>query len=238
MRRFFASRIEDGLAYFPPEELAHLKKVLRMRPGDKVIVPEGRLEWVCELVENDGELYGRLLEQRGCDAEPKKRITLYLAYTKSDKLELCVQKAVELGVSKVCPFISSRCVKVPDAASAKKANDRMTRIAHEAVKQCGRSQDIEVSLPLSFEDLLIDIKNNDITVFAYEKSVAPLKKAFLAAGAMSIGLIIGPEGGFSDEEADAVIDAGGVSASLGTRILRAETAAIALMSIASYETGN
>lgn len=238
MRRFFADRVEDGFAYFSPEELAHIKKVLRMKQGDKMIVPEGRGEWICELVEKDGDIAARLIEFRGCDAEPKKHITLYMAYTKSDKLELCVQKAVELGIAEVCPFISSRCVKIPDAKSAEKANQRMSRIAHEAVKQCGRASDITVSMPISFKELLLRIAEEELCVFAFERSESPLKQIFGRNDQNNIGLIIGPEGGFSDEEAEQIEKAGAHTVSLGTRILRAETAAIALMAIASYETEN
>lgn len=238
MRRFFADRIEDGIAWFSAEELAHMKKVLRMKSGDKIIVPEGRGEWICELAEKDSGFVAELLEFRGCDAEPKKHITLYMAYTKSDKLELCVQKAVELGISEVCPFFSSRCVKVPDLKSAEKANQRMTRIAHEAIKQCGRASDICVSMPINFRELLSRIKNEDLCVFAYERSDEPLKQLFFNNNVQKIGLIIGPEGGFTDEEAAQIGEAGAKTVSLGTRILRAETAAIALMAIASYEMEN
>ena len=238
MRRFFAHHITDGFAFFDEAELAHIKKVLRMKAGEAVIVPEGRGEWVCELCEKDGELAARLIERRGCDAEPKKEITLYLAYTKSDKMELCVQKAVELGAARICPFFSSRCVKLPDAKSAEKGNIRFSRIAHEAVKQCGRAQDIEISMPLSFDGLLKRIAEEELSVFAFERSDAPLKNCLCGSDAGRIGLIIGPEGGFSDEEAERIQKSGAVSVSLGTRILRAETAAVALMAIVSYETEN
>ena len=239
MRRFFAVRIEDGIAHFSRDELLHMKKVLRMKTGDKIIVPEGRGEWLCELCERDGELFARLLERRGCDAEPHKQITLYLAYTKSDKMEISVQKAVELGVSAVCPFICARCVRVPDEQSAAKANWRMARIAHEAVKQCGRASDVKVDMPVSFETLLNKIQQQDLCVFAYEKSNVALKTVFQETGeATRVGLIVGPEGGFTDEEAQKIAQTGARTVSLGTRILRAETAAIALMAIASYEMEN
>ena len=150
MRRFFADRIEDGIAYFSDQESRHISRVLRMASGDKIIVPEGRGEWVCELLDVSSErCTARTLEFRGCDAEPKKNLTLYMAYTKSDKMDLVVQKAVELGASAFCPFISSRCVKVPDEKSALKANERFSRIAFEAVKQCGRAGKIDVKMPIS-----------------------------------------------------------------------------------------
>ncbi len=234
MRRFFADRIEDGIAHFGEEEAVHINRVLRMKPGETLIVPEGRGEWLCELME-DGRT-ARLMERRGCCAEPTRSITLYAAYTKADKLELCTQKAVELGMSRVVPFISSRCVRVPDEKSAAKAHERLVRIAHEAVKQCGRAADAEIGGVIDFDGLIERIAKHSLSVFAYENADAPLK-GVLGTEKDDIALIIGPEGGFTESEAERIRAAGAVTVSLGTRILRAETAAIALMAIAAYETG-
>lgn len=237
MRRFFPERIEDGIAYFSAEESRHMAKVLRMQPQDKIIVPEGRGEWVCELakVSVDG-CTAKTLTYGGCNAEPKKKLTLYMAYTKSDKMELCVQKAVELGVSSFVPFISSRCVKIPDDAGAKKANARFKRIAFEAVKQCGRANEAEILLPISFEELLKSVSEHELTLFAYEASEGSLKDCFNSK-ADDYALVIGPEGGFTPYEAEQITKAGAKNVSLGTRILRAETAAIALAAITAYESG-
>lgn len=236
MRRFFAARIEDGVAYFDGAESAHMRKVLRMTEGMQIIVPEGRGQWLAEITQIEGEAQAKLLEWQGCAAEPNKRITLYLAYTKSDKMELVVQKSVELGASAVVPFISSRCVKIPDAKSAAKGNERMKRIAHEAVKQCGRAAEMEVTMPLSYKEFLESIGKHQLTVFAYECAETPLKPV-LQTDAEDIAIIIGCEGGFSEKEAEEIISAGAKCISLGARILRAETAAIALLAIAAYETG-
>lgn len=236
MRRFFAARIEDGIAYFDAAESAHMRKVLRMTEGMQIIVPEGRGEWLAELTLIDTEAQAKLLEWRGCKAEPNKKITLYLAYTKSDKMELVVQKSVELGASAVMPFISSRCVKIPDAKSAQKGNERMKRIAHEAIKQCGRALEMEIGMPLAYKDFLKEIAKHELTVFAYECADSPLKP-ILQTDAEDIAIIIGCEGGFSEKEAEEIIAAGAQCISLGARILRAETAAIALLAITAYETG-
>lgn len=237
MRKFFPDRIEDGIAYFSVQESRHISRVLRMEKGDKIIVPEGRGEWICELDRVfPEECTARTLEFRGCDAEPKKNITLYMAYTKSDKMEIVVQKSVELGVSRFSPFISSRCVKVPDEKSALKANERFSRIALEAVKQCGRSQKIRIDMPISFDELIVQISRHQKAIFAYEASDGDLKEA-LKDLKDDVCVIIGPEGGFSCNEADRIVDAGADSVSLGARILRAETAAIALLAITAYEMG-
>ena len=151
-------------------------------------------------------------------------------------MELVVQKAVELGASAVMPFISSRCVKIPDAKSAQKGNERMSRIAHEAVKQCGRAAEMTVGMPLKYGDFLKEIGKHELTIFAYECAEEPLKP-ILTTDAEDIAIIIGCEGGFSEKEAEEIIAAGAKCVSLGARILRAETAAIALLAIAAYETG-
>lgn len=212
-----------------------MRKVLRMSPGMQIIVPEGRGEWLAEITEIEPDAKAKLLEWRGCAAEPKKRITLYLAYTKSDKMELVVQKAVELGASAVVPFISARCVKIPDEKSALKGNERMKRIAHEAVKQCGRAAEMEVKMPLRFAELLEEIERHERTIFAYECAEEPLKP-ILRTDAEDIALIIGCEGGFTEQEAQQITERGAKCVSLGSRILRAETAAIALLAVTAYET--
>ena len=129
MRRFFPDRIEDGRAYFGAQESKHIARVLRMEVGDKIIAPEGRGEWICTLDKVDPELLTALAEEfRGCDAEPKKNITLYMAYTKSDKMELVVQKCVELGISLRLVHILALC-KGPNEKSAVKANERFKRMS-------------------------------------------------------------------------------------------------------------
>ena len=174
------------------------------------------------------------MQTRPCLADPRRRITLYLAYMKSDKMEIVAQKAVELGVSALRPFISSRCVKVPEEKAAAKARERMSRIAFEALKQCGRTRAMEVGMPLSFSEFLQEISGHALTLFAYEQSQKPLKEAL--CGAEDIALVVGPEGGFSPEEAAEIEAAGARQVSLGRRILRGETAAIALAAIVAYET--
>ena len=237
MRRFFPIRIADGVAYFDEQESKHIAKVLRMNKGDKIIVPEGRGEWICELEDISlNACTAKTIEFRGCDAEPKRKITLYMAYSKADKMELVVQKCVELGLSVYSPFISSRCVKVPDEKSSIKAQERFKRIAFEAVKQCGRAGEITVESPICFKELLEKIRQHKTVLFAYEASEGSLENA-LKTAEDDIALIIGPEGGFSEAEAQSIVLAGALSVSLGTRILRAETAAIALTSIVSYSVG-
>ena len=139
MRRFFAEKIENNTAVLTGSEAEHLSRVLRLKAGDPILVAGEGEEYVCRLVQVEKQrAEAEILQTRPCLADPRRRITLYLAYMKSDKMEIVAQKAVELGVSALRPFISSRCVKVPEEKAAAKARERMSRIAFEALKQCGR----------------------------------------------------------------------------------------------------
>ena len=163
-------------------------------------------------------------------------LTLYVAYMKSDKMELILQKTVELGICCFAPFVSSRCVKKPKEGG--KAQERFEKIAEGAVKQCGRAAEVRILQPLSFKEVLEKIPRHDAVLFAYEKSEIALRQVFEQVREQrDIALIVGPEGGFSEREAEQIIAAGGRSVSLGRRILRGETAAIALTALAAYETG-
>lgn len=219
------------------EESAHMTRVLRMKAGDKFILVDGvGGENICCISSVDNGLVSAdVLEKRACEADPKVKITLYQACLKSDKLEFVLQKSVELGVSAYVPFVSSRCVKVPDSKGMQKMKTRMDKIAAEAVKQCGRAVLPEVGTAIRFPELIKRLEEHELVLFAYECETAPLKGTI--GSAKDIALVIGPEGGFDLSEAEAIKTAGAVSVSLGKRILRAETAALALTAIVSYETG-
>ena len=237
MRRFFAQEFDGKNVKIGDSEATHIAKVLRMQPGEKIVVPwEGR-ELVCVLERVNREVcIARVEQERPCPAEPKMRITLYQAYMKANKMEWIAQKATELGVSAYVPFLSSRCVRQPAGAAQDKAVERLERISLEAVKQCGRASLVKISRPLAFAEMLEALKGHQKVVFAYEEAKEPLKP-MLQAPAEDVALVVGPEGGCAPEEAQAIVEAGGQIASLGQRILRGETAAVALTAIVAYEMG-
>ncbi len=235
MRRFFADEISGGEAHITGQEAHHALRVIRLSPGDRFIALGNGTEYICEAKScADGRLVGSIIEERPCAGDPKREITLYISYMKADKMEFCAQKATELGVSRFCPFISENSVKRPK--DAVKAKTRLERICEGAVKQCGRSVPPRIDDIMTFEGLIDRIPAHSRTVFAYERSEGSLKDALSGADG-DIGLIVGCEGGFSDYEAEKILEAGARDVSLGSRIPRAETAAVALMAIAAYEIG-
>ena len=241
MPRFFidASQIEDGHAYIVGDDSRHIARSLRMAAGDELTVCDGSgNEYLTVLTKIRDERCE--CEIKGCvrsKSEPLSKITLYMAYPKSDKLEIIIQKAVELGASRIVPFESSRCIKKPKAEKANEKTARLCRIAAEAAKQCGRAILPSVSLPYSFTDAVEEATKSSLAIFCYEGNDAVSLKALLDGIEKipeSISVIVGAEGGFSPEEAERARTSGALIANLGPRILRCETAPDYCLSAISF----
>ena len=216
----------------------HIARSLRMAVGDAITVSDGEGgEYSCRLSRiRDDECIAEILARGEASGESPVRITLYMAYPKSDKLELVIQKAVELGVCEIVPFESSRCIKRPKAEKIEKQTARLARIAEEAAKQCGRGILPRVGEPISFSEMLRRARGAECSLFCYEGDGARSMKAVLTENSdkRSFSVIVGSEGGFSPEEAEAAISAGLCSVNLGPRIRRCETAPIYALSALSY----
>jgi len=239
MRRFFVEKtdITDENAKIFEQEFIHITKVLRCQPGEKCILLDGSgYEYLSEIDYID-EMYVsfKIFEKKSSETEPETRVTLYQGLPKSMKLDTVIQKTVELGVFSIIPFISSRCVKIPNNGFDRK-KERLERIALEAVKQCKRAVVPEISNPLSFESLFESSAKHELTLLCYEgEEKTDLKSVLEHSDAKDIGLIIGPEGGFSSSEAEKLIETGATPISLGKRILRTETAGMAALAMIMYE---
>ena len=158
-----------------------------------------------------------------------------MAYPKGDKLEVVVQKAVELGACAIVPFESSRCIKKPKAEKQDKQTARLLRIAEEAAKQCGRAKLPTVTQSISFKEMLKEAKKCELTLFCYEGGGRSLREVLDENPApKDIAVIIGCEGGFSIEEAELAKQEGFTTVTLGKRILRCETAPSYVLSCLSY----
>ena len=241
MPRFFTPTdgICDGTITIRGDDARHIARALRMAEGDTVTVcdMQGR-EHICRLCRiRDEECTCLILETREGETEPPVYITLYMAYPKGDKLETVIQKAVELGASRIIPFESSRCIKRPKAEKTDKLLSRLSRIAEEAAKQCGRGILPAVSAPLGFEAAMKEASEAELSLFCYEGERCRTLRAALCENrsAKSISVTVGAEGGFSPDEARRAEEAGLVPVSLGPRILRCETAPLYALAAISYE---
>ncbi len=238
MEHFFVepSAITGSSAVITGEDASHIARVLRMRPGDEIHIADGQNnEYRARLLDVDKltvkvELLGRCAST----AEPVHHFTLYQALPKAGKMEVIIQKCVELGVSRITPVLTERCVVRPDGDFEKKRL-RYQRIAYEAAKQSGRAVIPQVTGLVSLAD--INYKAHGMLLHAYEEEHGVTLRQFLRKGEqpMDIALIIGPEGGFDEEEAQQLAHSGAVAVSLGPRILRTETAGMAMLAMLIYE---
>ena len=226
-----------GLLTLTGEEAAHLARVLRARPGQELCVFDGTgVSYACRIdtVAPDAVTCAILSSAPGA-SEPDVAVTLYVGYPKADKLELIIQKAVELGAVRIVPFFSRYCVVTPKKEEQKQ--QRYQRIALEAAKQAGRDKVPTVELPRSFAELCAELPGYDAALFCYEAERGGTGLAGLLAGAHTVAIVTGSEGGFSPEEAAAAA-AVSHSISLGPRILRCETAPLAALAAVMTLTGN
>jgi 16S rRNA (uracil1498-N3)-methyltransferase len=235
--RYFSSHIQDGTAFLAEGDAKHLCVVMRAKPGDMVTVCDGHgTDYTCAVrTATPTEAQLEILSTQRSASEPSVSVTLYVGYPKGDKLELIIQKAVELGASRIVPFFSRYCTVTPKKEEQK--NIRYNRIALEAAKQSGRGVVPVVDMPLTYAQMLAQTAQLPLSLFCYEAGGEPLLSRLDGApGAFSI--ITGSEGGFSPQEAAQALDAGCVPVSLGPRILRCETAPLAALAVAMALTGN
>lgn len=206
----------------------HLANVLRMKIGEFVqVYPNDERILICEIksiTKKESILVVRKIDI--AQTNPKSRVDVFTALLKGDKFEFLITKLTELGISGLYPFESEFCIgKINGDKSA-----RQYQIAKDACKQCKRSKTIEVGKPISFQEMLTKVGVYDLVIFAYEKEEKSSINKVLSKlkQGMKVALIIGSEGGFSQNEAKEIEKVGAVAVSLGSRILRAETASLML----------
>lgn len=237
MYHFFVSQDQIGTDQIRicGSDVNHIRNVLRMKPGEEILVSdEKQNDYYCVLEEIAADtVTARIsfVEEQGHELPAK--ITLFQGLPKGDKLELIIQKAVELGAAAVVPVSMKRSVVKLDEKKAQVRQKRWQSIAESAAKQSKRSQIPEVSWVLSFAEMLEAAGEMDLFLAPYEaaEGMAATRRAFeLVKPGMRIGVLIGPEGGFDEEEIRAAKEAGALEISLGRRILRTETAGFAVLS--------
>ncbi len=237
MYRFFVEheQIQDGIVRIIGSDVNHMKNVLRFKVGTEVSVCDcDGLEYLCEITSyTEDEAVLTIVQEMPSEAELPVAIHLFQGLPKKDKMEMVIQKSVELGVSSVTPVMMKRSVVKLDHKSAQKKVQRWQSIANAAAKQAKRGIIPEVAMPTSIKDILEKSKEYDMLLVPYEnaegmaftrKILSDVKKCD------KIGVIIGPEGGFAPEEIDLLKQQGAQIISLGKRILRTETAGLAVLS--------
>ncbi|MBQ2777273.1 MAG: 16S rRNA (uracil(1498)-N(3))-methyltransferase [Peptococcaceae bacterium] len=243
MRRFFVApeAVQDDIVQFDAELARHMGKVLRLTAGEQVTVSTGgSTAYLVELTEFQKDaVTGRILERMENLQETAIEVVLFQGMPKGDKLELIIQKCTELGVSAVVPVETSRSVVHLDSGKAAKKLERWQKIAQEASQQSKRVQVPTVGPYYNWKQFLQHLsEQNGLTIVFWEDEQTQSLKALLRSQAekpQRINLVVGPEGGLSEEEVEQLRALGAVSASLGKRILRTETAGMAGISMVMYE---
>lgn len=239
IRRFYADpeRFSETSVVLDEDETRHLRDVLRLRTGEAIQIFDGvgrEFRGVIEAVEKRRTLINDLTEVPPTSPESPLDLTIAAVLLKGDKLDLVVQKAVELGVNRFVPMTSARCdVKVGDAA---KRAERWRRIAMEATKQCGRASLMEVADVADYSRLLDTTDDPDLTRIHFSERDGQNFEA--VSGSTRILAFIGPEGGWDDSELEKAKAAGIVSITFGGRVLKADTAAISIASILQHRFGD
>ncbi|MEA4887996.1 MAG: 16S rRNA (uracil(1498)-N(3))-methyltransferase [Clostridiaceae bacterium] len=265
MPRFFVEETIELSAWrisLTGDDFHHIHDVLRMKAGDELLVCDGAgTELTCQInrfTDHCAEL--TLLSRKANQTEPPYEAVLYQGLAKGDKMDSIIQKAIELGVGRIIPMICRRSVAVPDAGDMPKRIIRWNRIAAEAAKQCGRGRIPAVGPACAYSEAVQKAAASDIRLIPWEmekqQSLREALEAWVdrkkqpAVGAEGdekpengsiatkkpeLAILIGPEGGFTEQEIDLALAAGLQPVTLGRRILRTETAGPAVLAMILYQ---
>ena len=239
MTRFFVSpeKLGNEIISLTGENASHAK-VLRLKEGEQVLVCDGAgMEALCTV--QDAKSWELTVEERReSESEARVRVSVYMAFSKGDKLEHVIQKATELGAYEIVAFPSARCVSRPDDKSLKKKLERWQKIAASAAEQSGRGRIPEIFTLPSYAAALQRAAQADKALLFYENEQATTLRMALEAGPYrTVSLLTGPEGGLEASEVAQASDAGLRVCTLGKRILRCETAPLCGLSAIMYAAG-
>ena len=238
MTRFFVNpeMLNGQIVMLSGENAAHAK-VLRLKAGEEVLLCDGHgREALCCVTDNEMTL--EVLERRDSKTEPAVSVSIYMAFPKADKLEHVIQKATELGAAEIVAFPTARCVSRPDEKSLKKKLERWQKIAASAAEQSGRGRIPQVVVLGSYKEALSRAAESKCAILLYENERATtLKMALEAEPLTTVSILSGPEGGLEEKEVEQAKDAGLQICTLGSRILRCETAPLCALSAVMYSAG-
>ena len=246
MPKFFVKHenISDEKISIIGEDVNHIKNVLRKNTKDQIEIcdSENGQNYKCEIEKIGKEnIICSIIKKLEGNSEPDTYVHIYQGLPKADKMELIIQKAVELGVSEITPINMSRCIVKLDGKEQKKKNERWQKISEVAAKQSGRDIIPRINNVCNINEITKQCKEYDITLLAYEnekenslrKEIEVLKQQ--QKEKLKIAVIIGPEGGIDPEELEKLHKEGAKVITLGERILRTETVALNVLSILMYE---
>ncbi|MCR5154812.1 MAG: 16S rRNA (uracil(1498)-N(3))-methyltransferase [Lachnospiraceae bacterium] len=251
MNRFFTGETpEDGKIRITGSDVNHIKNVLRMQPGDRILVNNGHeTEYSGRILEiNKEDVLVEITDERPTDTELPVKIYLYQGLPKKDKMELIVQKSVELGAYAIVPVEMKRCVvKLEDAKKEEKKLERWQTIAKSASEQSTRGMIPEVCHAKKYKEAMEEALKAGDVIIPYENAegITALKNVLASLKEKVkdnksdekpvLSVFIGPEGGFDEAEIEYALERGAKTVSLGKRILRTETAGLTTLSIIMYE---
>jgi 16S rRNA (uracil1498-N3)-methyltransferase len=243
--KFFTARenISDTQIIIDNEDVNHISRVLRLGVGDKITVCDGQgFDYTVKIAEIENKkIICDIIEKYKSETEPNIEVTLFQGLPKASKMDYIIQKTTELGISRIVPCTLSRCVvKLENQKAEAKKVERWQKIAESAAKQSGRGVVPEISMPMSLDKAIEEMKNMDICFAPYEcEEETSIKNVLLSKSEpQKVGFIIGPEGGFDISEIEKIKSAGINTVTLGRRILRTETAGEAVLSMIMYEIGD
>ena len=242
MDRFFTPKnninLEQNTCIIEGEDVKHISRVLRCRENDKLEVCDmENNEYICEIKEiNKDNILLDIIEKVNIKRESNLKVKLYQGMPKGTKMELILQKLTEIGVDEIVLVQAKRSVTKIDNKKEDKKIERWERIIYEAAKQSKRAKIPKLTGVLTFKEALADMQNNDLNICPYENErTISIKEAIKDSSANTIGIFVGPEGGFEEEEVEKIQEIDGKVVSLGPRILRTETASVVASSIVLYE---
>lgn len=243
MARFFmaGTNLDGGRAYIRGRDAEHVR-VLRLRPGEDVVICDGKgTDYRCRLITSTaGEAEAEVVEVVPCRGEPDVGVTVYAGLPKGERADFLIQKCVEAGAKRIVFFNCERCVARPDGRSMDKKLERFNRISQAAAEQSGRGIIPPVEYVHDYIEMLNRAAKADAWLFMYEtgEGRVPMREAIEAAGDFkSISVVTGPEGGFTPAEAKLAVGAGAVLCSMGERIFRCETAPVVAVTAVMYAKG-
>lgn len=242
MDRFFVDKeyinLEEKTCIMTGDDVKHISKVLRARIGDKVeICDKEKSEYICEIDDiSKDEITLNIIEKLDVNREPNVKVRLYQGLPKGTKMEMILQKLTEVGVDEIVLVQNKRSVVKFDNKKEEKKLERWERIIYEAAKQSKRGKIPKLRGVLSFKEALEDMKDNSMNICPYEnEKTVSIKDSIKGKDINTIGIFVGPEGGFDEEEIEKIQSIETKVVSLGPRILRTETASVVATSIVLYE---